>query len=127
MFSQAEIDFLQGRRTVSEDYRYVLTHRILKKLTRFERTIMPALMHNDRTRSWLLSLGQTLNHLTENGKELTESSRVSSGLGNDRYSDPYYERGAGGGIRTHGTSKRSRVSNPSPSAAWLPQLPNASL
>jgi len=63
MLSRAEREFLRGEREVTRNYKYVLYHRILRKLREFEETI-PALAMDSRTRPWLRSLSASLENLT---------------------------------------------------------------
>ena len=53
----------------------------------------------------MLSLSHALNQLTENGKELTELSRATSGPDNSAYSIPYHERDAGWDSKLRRASK----------------------
>ena len=64
-FSSAEIGFLKGTKTVSSDYGRVLLHRILRKLDCFRDEILPILARNRKTLSWVESITENCNRVTD--------------------------------------------------------------
>jgi len=54
LFSKAEIEYLKGTKTVDNGYARYLRHSIKRKLNQFEKNILPILLENENTKTWLL-------------------------------------------------------------------------
>ena len=65
MFSRIEYDLLQDVHSFSKSYKYVLEHRIKKKLQQFYRLELPLIEQNQ--------------NLTEFHKNLTENNKLRTG------------------------------------------------
>ena len=59
LLSKTELEYLEGRKQVTNNYARYLKHTISKKLERFEQTI-PTLITNQETRAWLIKLCNTV-------------------------------------------------------------------
>ena len=68
-FSNAELNYLKGTKTVNSNYERVLLHRIYKKLDCFRDEILPILARNKKTRLYV-------ENITENSN-ITKFSNIS--------------------------------------------------
>jgi len=67
VFSLKERDFIENNDSYSKSYRYVMEHRIKKKLQQFYRLELPLIEQNQ--------------NLTEFHKNLTENNKLRTGSG----------------------------------------------
>ena len=65
LFSKAEMGFLKGTRAVNSSYERVLLHRIFRKLDCFRDEILPILARNQKTQSWVESITENCNGITD--------------------------------------------------------------
>ena len=78
MFSKAELEYLANPQRFNNGYDRVLAHRIKRKLRDFESQVLPALMQNETTSTWLrqlvtkscYSVTETRNNNRENTAQL---------------------------------------------------------
>ena len=102
MLSKRELEFLKGEIEVNKGYERFLRHSISKKLKRFEEEILPALMSNEVTRKWLISLADRIvrgssNGVRESSNALVKFNRNLTVLEGVNEGDPCNESPSSGG------------------------------
>jgi hypothetical protein len=80
MFSKAEMRFLEGPKTVNENYERVLLHRIFKKLDNFRYNVLPVLASNPKTLMWAASITENCNGITENSNYIVKTENLKNRL-----------------------------------------------
>ena len=78
LFSRAELEFLKGTKTVSPNYERVLLHRIFKKLDFFRDKLLPALVRNHKTASWVESITENCNRITNFSNDATKPAKLQN-------------------------------------------------
>ena len=80
LLSRAELDFLKGTKKVSSNYERVLLHRINKKLAFFRDEVLPALMRNRKTVSWVESITENCNRITNFSNDASKLAKLQDSL-----------------------------------------------
>ena len=80
LLSRAEFEFLKGAKTVNPNYERVLLHRIHKKLDFFRDNVLPALWRNQKTASWVESITENCNRITNFSNDATKPAKLQNSL-----------------------------------------------
>jgi hypothetical protein len=80
LLSRAELEFLKGTKPVNPNYERVLFHRIFKKLNFFRDKVLPVLVSNQKTVSWVESITENCNGITNFSNDASKLEKLQNSL-----------------------------------------------
>ncbi len=80
LLSRTELEFLKCTKTVNPNYERVLLHRIHKKLDSFRDNVLPVLWRNHKTASWVESVTENCNRITNFSNDAAKPAKLQNSL-----------------------------------------------